>query len=140
MRSQHCVNCKTKLYKYVHHVVEIHSESGIKAPILQTVACARLSGELYTCASRTCFSICMVKEREGALFRGCFRNSDALFWVYKWAKSWNLRKRVWFYFLNTWEKVFTVEFLQEFFKRKKVIFGFELKGINNQVLNILKCA
>lgn len=44
---------------------------------------AQLSGEPYTHASRTCLSICRVKEMEGTVFRGCFRSSDDLFWVYK---------------------------------------------------------
>lgn len=52
-------------------------------------------------------------------------------------KEFALRK---LYFLNTWEKLFTGEFLQDFFKQKKAIFGFELRAINNQVLNIVKCA
>lgn len=54
-----------------------------------------------------------------------------------WGKEFALRK---LYFLNTWEKLFTGEFLQDFFKQKKAIFGFELSAINNQVLNIVKCA
>lgn len=52
---------------------------GLKPQFYKQLCMRDLVGNLTHVLSRTCLSICRVKEREGALFRGCFRNSDALF-------------------------------------------------------------
>lgn len=142
MRSCQCLSFKTELYKYVHYVVEIHCDFGIKASVQQTVLQAQFNGEPYTCASRTLLSICRVKESKVHYSKDVLK-TVILFWVYKEAKSWNSNEGVWIkktLHLNTWKKILLVSFYKFSARKRKTFLIFELRCINNQVLNILKCA
>lgn len=121
MRICQCISSKTELYKYVHYVVEIHCDSGIKAPVQQTVLHVRFSGEPYTHASRTSLSICRVKKRKVHYSKDVWE-AMMLFWVCKETKSWNSRKGVWFkktLFLNTWKKLLLVSFCKFSLRKRK---------------------